>query len=98
MTSKPHSSNGRYSGSNDISFNLEDLDEVGSGSRSSFPSIHFDRSSSNKLDGSDSDSDNDSGDIFKAHSGPPVIPPPLVSRTLYIQMVSTSFGYSRKYS
>jgi translation initiation factor 2-alpha kinase 4 len=88
MTSVPHSRE-KHSGSNDISFRLDDLDDFGSGSKSSFPSIHFTRSSSPKTD-----EDDDSEDAFGNLFGPetprqfePATPPPRITRTLYIQMV-----------
>lgn len=78
-----------------------DLDELGSGSRSStsFPSIHFTGSGSDVTDCSDGDIDGDETDaedlarVFEApRNGSAVInvvprtPPPSLPRTLYIQM------------
>jgi len=79
-----------------------DLDDLGSGSRSStsFPSIHFTGSGSDVTDCSDGDIDGDETDaddlarVFEApRNGSAVInvvprtPPPSRPRTLYIQMV-----------
>lgn len=88
--------NGRFS------IDLDDLDDMGgSGTQSSFPSIHFDGSASSSEKASDSsDSTENSGGPFgnlfstRASSSDPVErtkdrpkTPPLVARTLYIQMV-----------
>ncbi|KAJ6497813.1 kinase-like domain-containing protein [Mycena sanguinolenta] len=92
-TSVPDSNERRISFSDHIGFDLADLDDVGSGSRSSFPSIHFSRSrapSPRTDDGEcddecdESDSDGSPEDLSSSDEPPP--PPPLVSRTLYIQM------------
>ncbi|CAK5281348.1 unnamed protein product [Mycena citricolor] len=81
-----------------IAFDLDDLDDVGgSGSRSSFPSIHFTRSSSprdeeggseEEEEEDDDDSDSDDPFVFEPDDAtpPPSTPPVVVSRTLYIQM------------
>ncbi|KAF8170288.1 kinase-like domain-containing protein [Mycena galopus ATCC 62051] len=91
-TSIPDSSERRVSFSDDIGFDLADLDDMGSGSRSSFPSIHFShsRASSPQTDEGDEecdeiDSDGTSPEELSSFDPPPT-PPPLVSRTLYIQM------------
>ncbi|KAJ7121645.1 hypothetical protein C8R44DRAFT_622641 [Mycena epipterygia] len=85
MTSVPHSIERRISSSDHIMFDLGDLDDIGSGSRSSFPSIHFSRSSSPRTDDGEGDeTDSDSGEL--SSSEPPPTPPPVLSRTLYIQM------------
>jgi eukaryotic translation initiation factor 2-alpha kinase 4 len=82
----------RRGASDGISFDLVDLDAMGSDSKSSFPSIHFSRSSSPKTD-EESDSDDGFGDLFGSEqletpsNFRPVTPPPRVFRTLYIQMV-----------
>jgi len=91
MTSVPQSKE-KYGASSDrLSFDLSDLDDMGSGSKSSFPSIHFSSSSSPKIDEED-DSGGAFGDLFGPE--PPVdlqpITPPKISRTLYIQMVRIS--------
>ncbi|KAJ7163895.1 kinase-like domain-containing protein [Mycena crocata] len=87
LTSVP--SERHFSSSDHITFDLADLDDIGSGSRSSFPSIHFSRSSSPRTDDGDGDDESDSDGVFGEISSPvpPPTPPPLVSRTLYIQMV-----------
>lgn len=75
---------------------LVDLDDLGSTSRHSFPSIHFTRSGSadpekgsESASSAESDGDGAFNGLFS--SGPilrlPVDPAPTVSRTLYIQMV-----------
>lgn len=81
-----------------------DLDDLGSGSRSStsFPSIHFTGSGSGVSECSDGDADGDETDaedlarVFEApRNGSAVInvvprtPPPSRPRTLYIQMVGS---------
>ncbi|KZT06721.1 Serine/threonine-protein kinase [Laetiporus sulphureus 93-53] len=71
-----------------------DLDDLDTGSRHSFPSIHFTRSGSATIEktsegtsGSASDSDDAFGSLFAPQStSRPMTPPPTVSRTLYIQM------------
>lgn len=91
-TSVPDS---RSRGSDDDPF-LVDLDDLGSSSRHSFPSIHFTRSGSadpEKGSESASSAETDGEGAFNGlfSSGPiirlPVDPAPTVSRTLYIQMV-----------
>ncbi|KAJ6593628.1 kinase-like domain-containing protein [Mycena capillaripes] len=87
-TSVPDFSERHISSSDHITFDLDDLDDIGSGSRSSFPSIHFSRSSSPRTDdgdGDESDSDGVSEELSSSQEPPPT-PPPAVSRTLYIQM------------
>lgn len=93
MTSVPQSRKGELSSSDPLSFHLEDLDDFGSGSNSTFPSIHFARSSTPKTD-----DDDDSDDAFENSSRPETpatakyqlsTPPQQLSRTLYIQMVRT---------
>ena len=69
--------------------NVEDFDDL-SVSRSSFPSIHFGRSSSPGTSGEDSSEDDGFSSLFKSASSgsvPPLAAPPTLSRTLYIQMV-----------
>ncbi|KAJ7760657.1 kinase-like domain-containing protein [Mycena maculata] len=88
-TSVPDFSERRISSSDHITFDLGDLDDVGSGSRSSFPSIHFSRSSSPRTDdgeGDESDSDGAFGEDLSSSQEAPPTPPPILSRTLYIQM------------
>ncbi|OBZ78007.1 Serine/threonine-protein kinase gcn2 [Grifola frondosa] len=73
-----------------------DLDDLGSESRHSFPSIHFTRSNSTNVEGSDNENDSSDSeddayeDLFRrsgnAKIGRPSTPPPTTSRTLYIQM------------
>ena len=91
MTSVPHAmSNGdRLNGG--FSINIEDFDDL-SESGSSFPSIHFDRSTSPT--GEDTSSGEEEGDdpfgsLFKSSgsSNTAQVGPPMLSRTLYIQMV-----------
>jgi translation initiation factor 2-alpha kinase 4 len=66
--------------------NIEDFDDL-SGSRSSFPSIHFGRSSSpGTTSGEDSSEDDGFGSLFRSASSGSA--PPTLSRTLYIQMVT----------
>ncbi|KAJ7650439.1 kinase-like domain-containing protein [Roridomyces roridus] len=86
-------SRSRISSSDHITFDLDDLDDVGSGSRSSFPSIHFSRSSSPRTDdgeGEESENESDGLDVaFEEDMSldkSPATPPLVVSRTLYIQM------------
>lgn len=92
MTSVPHSFE-RHDKSDPFSIDLSELDDYGgSGSRSSFPSIHFTRS--DVTDGKDEDED-DSDDglehLFTSdedHAGDmDEKPPAVLPRTLYIQMV-----------
>ncbi|KAJ7488435.1 kinase-like domain-containing protein [Mycena latifolia] len=92
MTSVPESSrSSRILSSDHVTFDLGlgDLDDIGSGSRSSFPSIHFSRSSSPRTDDGEcdeSESESD-GDLESSDEPPPPpTPPPVLSRTLYIQM------------
>ncbi|KAJ6607583.1 kinase-like domain-containing protein [Mycena sp. CBHHK59/15] len=90
MTSVPDSksSERRFFSGGRITFDLGDLDDIGSGSRSSFPSIHFSRSSSPRTDdgeGNETDSDMDLSIEEESPETPPT-PPPVLSRTLYIQM------------
>jgi len=70
--------------------NIEDFDDL-SVSRSSFPSIHFGRSSSPGTSGEDSSGDDGFGSLFRSASSsgsaPSLAAPPTLSRTLYIQMV-----------
>ena len=89
MTSVPHAmSNGdRLNGG--FSINIEDFDDL-SESGSSFPSIHFDRSTSPT--GEDTSSGEEEGDdpfgsLFKSSGSSTQVGPPTLSRTLYIQMV-----------
>jgi translation initiation factor 2-alpha kinase 4 len=91
MTSVPYSLSRRNRSSDRISFDLDDLDSMGSGSKSSFPSIHFSGTSTPKTDDED-ESGGGIDDLFglDTPSGRPRTPPPRVSRTLYIQMVGMS--------
>jgi hypothetical protein len=69
--------------------NIEDFDDH-SGSRSSFPSIHFGKSSSPGTSGEDSSEDDGFGSLFRSASSgsaASLAAPPTLSRTLYIQMV-----------
>lgn len=93
MTSVPDSSYRYLPTNGGLSINLEDLDDFGSGSQSSFPSIHFGRSQSPRMDDDDDNSDDAFGNLFSPDGKiePPMTPPPMVSRTLYIQMVSRPF-------
>ncbi|PCH37122.1 Serine/threonine-protein kinase [Wolfiporia cocos MD-104 SS10] len=98
MTSVPQSrsvsrsSRSRSKGGDSDLFGI-DFDDLGSGSRHSFPSIHFTRSGSATVEktsecnsGSGSDSD-DFGNLFgPKNASRTLTPPPIVSRTLYIQM------------
>ena len=78
-----------------------DLDDLGSGGRSStsFPSIHFTGSGSGVTDFSDGDVDGDESDTEDLAGGFEVprngsTPPPSRPRTLYIQMVGLSDNIS----
>ena len=89
MTSVPETSERHLPINGGFYINIEDFDDL-SGSRSSFPSIHFGRSSSPGTSGEDSSEDDGFGSLFKSASSgsaPPLTPPPTLSRTLYIQMV-----------
>lgn len=91
MTSVPHSVE-RLEKSDPFSIDLNDLDDYGSGSRSSFPSIHFTRSDvKDEKDEDDDDSDDGFAHLFASEYGEDVDvkPPPVLPRTLYIQMVRT---------
>ena len=69
--------------------NIEDFDDL-SVSKTSFPSIHFGRSSSPGTSGEDSSEDDGFGSLFRSASSgsvPSLAAPPTLSRTLYIQMV-----------
>lgn len=97
MTSVPHSFERREK-SDPFSIDLNDLDDYGgSGSRSSFPSIHFTRSDVNdEKDEDEDDSDDGFAHLFTSEyvEDADVKPPPVVPRTLYIQMVCTlTSGY-----
>lgn len=83
--------------SDNISFSLDDLDEA-SANASSFPSIHFSRSSSpstTEEEDEEESGDGGFGNLFAHESSQPkkVVTtrapptPPVLSRTLYIQMV-----------
>ncbi|TFY68401.1 hypothetical protein EVJ58_g1031 [Rhodofomes roseus] len=70
-----------------------DLDDIGSGSRHSFPSIHFTRSgSADPEKGSESSGESEGEEAFRSlflaesNGFVPESPAPAVSRTLYIQM------------
>jgi translation initiation factor 2-alpha kinase 4 len=93
MTSVPHSFERREK-SDPFSIDLSDLDDYGgSGSRSSFPSIHFTRTDMNDEKDEDED-DNDDGFAHLFTSDDiDVKPPRVLPRILYIQMVRTlDFG------
>lgn len=89
MTSVPPSRDRQTNSSDHFSLDLGDFDDMGSSSKSSFPSIHFERSVSPKTD-EDEDSNDDA---FCNLFGPDVsldnrpVTPPALARTLYIQMV-----------
>lgn len=95
MTSVPHPmSNGdRLNGG--FTINIEDFDDL-SESRSSFPSIHFDRSTSptgeDTSSGEEEGDDDAFGSLFKSSGSSSMVQvgPPMLSRTLYIQMVCVS--------
>jgi len=92
MTSVPETSERHLPINGGFYINIEDFDDL-SGSRSSFPSIHFGRSSSPGTSGEDSSGDSGFGSLFRSASSgsaPPLTPPPTLSRTLYIQMVRCS--------
>lgn len=104
MTSVPDSSERYLPTNGGVNIDFKEMDELerkSSYSQSSFPSIHFGRSTSpgTETEGdSSSGSDEGFGDLFIHNSGkldrslePPSTPPPMMSRTLYIQMV---FHYS----
>lgn len=87
MTSVPETSERHLPNNSRISFDLDDLamSDLGSGSKESFPSIHFGRSTSPQ---GDSDSDEAFGDLFGTDGSDTLaLPVPMISRTLYIQMV-----------
>ncbi|KAI6125176.1 kinase-like domain-containing protein [Pisolithus croceorrhizus] len=89
-TSVPNSFERRGEHSDPFSIDLDDLDDYGSGSRSSFPSIHFTRSEVNdEKDEEDEDSDDAFANLFVSEYADEVDvvkPAPVVPRTLYIQM------------
>ncbi|KAI6046986.1 kinase-like domain-containing protein [Pisolithus marmoratus] len=89
-TSVPNSFERRGEHSDPFSIDLNDLDDYGSGSRSSFPSIHFTRSEVNdEKDEEDEDSDDAFANLFVSEYSDEVDvvnPAPVVPRTLYIQM------------
>ncbi|KAI6146889.1 kinase-like domain-containing protein [Pisolithus tinctorius] len=90
-TSVPNSFERRGEHSDPFSIDLDDLDDYGSGSRSSFPSIHFTRSEVNdEKDEEDEDSDDAFANLFVSEYSDDVdvVMPttPVVPRTLYIQM------------
>lgn len=91
----PSGFNGRFS------IDLNDLDDMGgSGTQASFPSIHFGGSASSDEKGSDEDDSDNSGDpfgnLFSREGSADLVEirrhrpktPPVIARTLYIQMVS----------
>jgi translation initiation factor 2-alpha kinase 4 len=91
LTSVPQN---RSRSSDRISFDLADLDSIDSGSHSSFPSIHFSGTSSPKTDEED-DSGEGNDDLFGLDTPRrPRTPPPRISRTLFIQMVSGCLHFS----
>jgi translation initiation factor 2-alpha kinase 4 len=84
----------RSKSSDRISFDLADLDSMGSGSHSSFPSIHFSGTSSPRTDEED-DSGEAIDDLFALDTPRrPRTPPPRISHTLFIQMVSGCLYFS----
>ncbi|KAF8124132.1 kinase-like domain-containing protein [Boletus edulis] len=89
MTSVPHSFERREK-SDPFSIDLSELDDYGgSGSRSSFPSIHFTRSDvKDEKDEDDDDSDDGFAHLFTSEytDDEDVKPPPVLPRILYIQM------------
>ena len=90
-TSVPHSFE-RKENSDPFSIDLDDLDDYGSGSRSSFPSIHFTRSDmKDEKDEDEDDSDDAFANLFTSEyaDDAELMPAPIVPRTLYIQMVSS---------
>ncbi|KAJ7186042.1 hypothetical protein C8R46DRAFT_937688 [Mycena filopes] len=115
LTRRAHAENERISSSSSdhfVAFDMADLDDMGSGSRSSFPSIHFSRSRASSphtddgegegegdedgdVDGAEEEeeeTDSSDGVLFGVGSSeervtpPAPAPPPVLSRTLYIQM------------
>ncbi|KAL4071177.1 kinase-like domain-containing protein [Scleroderma yunnanense] len=87
-TSVPHSFE-RKENSDPFSIDLDDLDDYGSGSRSSFPSIHFTRSDmKDEKDEDEEDSDDAFANLFTSEyvDEAESKPAPVVPRTLYIQM------------
>ncbi|KAF5376991.1 hypothetical protein D9615_007308 [Tricholomella constricta] len=90
MTSVPNSSAGeRYLPTNGggLTIDFDDLtDRRSLSSKSSFPSIHFDESSSPGTGESSGSDDDGLGNLFAPMVATPVAPPPMQSRTLYIQM------------
>lgn len=87
-TSVPHSFE-RKENSDPFSFDLDDLDDYGSGSRSSFPSIHFTQSDmKDEKDEDEEDSDDAFANLFTSEYADEadLAPAPVVPRTLYIQM------------
>ena len=90
-TSVPHSFE-RKENSDPFSFDLDDLDDYGSGSRSSFPSIHFTQSDmKDEKDEDEEDSDDAFANLFTSEYADEadLAPAPVVPRTLYIQMVGS---------
>ncbi|KIJ60152.1 hypothetical protein HYDPIDRAFT_139699 [Hydnomerulius pinastri MD-312] len=88
MTSVPHSFEHREN-SDPFSIDLDDLDDYGgSGSKSSFPSIHFSRSDVKDVNEDEEDSDDAFANLFTSEYADEADtkPPPVVPRTLYIQM------------
>ncbi|KAG5641706.1 hypothetical protein DXG03_004410 [Asterophora parasitica] len=91
MTSVPASSAGeRHLPTNGggLTIDFDDFtDHRSLSSKSSFPSIHFDESPSSPGTGESSGSDDDGlENLFAPVIPKPVVPPPMQSRTLYIQM------------
>ncbi|KAJ3758340.1 kinase-like domain-containing protein [Lentinula raphanica] len=89
MTSVPNSHSTRRTTSTEdgLIFSLDDLDDPGA-SKGSFPSIHFSGRSSERIGDEDTDSDGDPlalDNLFQPETIRPA-PPPLLQRTLYIQM------------
>ncbi|KAG6859703.1 hypothetical protein C0993_003570, partial [Termitomyces sp. T159_Od127] len=86
MTSVPNSSE-RYLPRNGggLTIDFDDLtDRRSLSSKSSFPSIHFDASSSPGTAESSGSDEEGLANLFRPRM--PVTPPPMQSRTLYIQM------------
>lgn len=87
-TSVPHS----FENSDPFSIDLDDLDDYGSGGRSSFPSIHFTQSDmKDEKDEDEEDSDDAFANLFTSEYADEadLVPAPVVPRTLYIQMVGS---------
>ncbi|KAG6864912.1 hypothetical protein C0991_006441 [Blastosporella zonata] len=89
MTSVPNSTSERYLPTNGggLTIDFDDLtDRRSLSSKSSFPSIHFDGASSPGTGESSGSDDDGLENLFAPMANLPVAPPPMQSRTLYIQM------------